>query len=250
MKKPLGHTMENPKAVTAQKHAGKHSDSVRGRPAARGAPAAVTSGGQSAVAPPRRPSFREQQFQAREDAILQVVNRMLSSKGYDLMTMDEVAAEVGIAKPSLYKHFDSKEVLAATAMTHLLHRTMEQIDAQAANPNPLENLKAVLRWALTAHLDGTMPLLPSTRSTIRQALINHAPYVEALIKVTDAFGGWIEAARKKGLIRKSAPTELVMFTMFARACDPTLEFLRETGQYTDPQIVEMMVQTCFEGLAA
>jgi len=32
------------------------------------------------------------------------------------MTVDEVAADVGIAKTSLYKHFESKEELAAAAM--------------------------------------------------------------------------------------------------------------------------------------
>lgn len=195
----------------------------------------------------KRPSFREKQFQAREDAILSVVNRILSTKGYDLMTMDEVAAEVGIAKPSLYKHFDSKEMLAATAMTRLLDRALLQINAQPAEQPALDSLKAVLRWALIAHLEGTMPLLPSTRSTIRQALVNHTPYIERLIQLTDAIGRWIQQARKEGQICKSVPDELVMFTLFARACDPTLQFLRETGQYTNAQIVELMVQVCFEG---
>ena len=195
----------------------------------------------------KRPSFREKQFQAREDAILSVVNRILSTKGYDLMTMDEVAAEVGIAKPSLYKHFDSKEMLAATAMTRLLDRALLQINAQPPEQPALDSLKAVLRWALIAHLEGTMPLLPSTRSTIRQALVNHTPYIERLIQLTDAIGQWIQQARKKGQICKSVPDELVMFTLFARACDPTLQFLQETGQYTNAQIVELMVQVCFEG---
>ena len=49
----------------------------------------------------------------REDAIIASVNRLLAEKGFDLMTVDEVAADVGIAKASLYKHFASKEALAA-----------------------------------------------------------------------------------------------------------------------------------------
>lgn len=204
----------------------------------------------AAPAVAKRPSFREQQFQAREAAILTVVNRILSSKGYDLMTMDEIAAEVGIAKPSLYKHFDSKEMLAATAMTRLLERALMQINAQPADQPPLESLKAVLRWALAAHLEGSMPLLPSTRSTIRQSLVNHAPYIEKLIQLTDAIGKWIQAARQQGEISTVVPDELVMFTIFARACDPTLEFLRETGQYSDAQIVELMVHVCFKGFAS
>jgi len=52
-----------------------------------------------------RMSFKEQVLRVREDAIIASVNRLLADKGFDLMTVDEVAADVGIAKASLYKHF-------------------------------------------------------------------------------------------------------------------------------------------------
>ena len=58
-----------------------------------------------------RLSFRQKVHLAREDAIVGTVKRLLAEKGFDLMTVDEVAAEVGIAKASLYKHFPSKEDL-------------------------------------------------------------------------------------------------------------------------------------------
>ena len=61
-------------------------------------------------------------MRVREDAIVESVNRLLADKGFDLMTVDEVAADVGIAKASLYKHFPSKEALAAAAMVRLLQR--------------------------------------------------------------------------------------------------------------------------------
>ena len=63
-------------------------------------------------------------LRAREDAIVSSVNRLLADKGYDVMTVDEVAADVGIAKASLYKHFPSKEALAAAAMIRMLDRAL------------------------------------------------------------------------------------------------------------------------------
>ena len=45
-------------------------------------------------------SFKQQMLQAREDAIIRAVNLLLSEKGFDAMTVDEVAAAVGIAKAS------------------------------------------------------------------------------------------------------------------------------------------------------
>ncbi|HRH05210.1 MAG TPA: helix-turn-helix domain-containing protein, partial [Burkholderiaceae bacterium] len=57
--------------------------------------------------PPVKVSFKAQMLLAREDAIIRSVNLMLALKGFDAMTVDEVAADVGIAKASLYKHFPS-----------------------------------------------------------------------------------------------------------------------------------------------
>jgi AcrR family transcriptional regulator len=54
-------------------------------------------------------SFKQQQLIVRENAIVDATNNLLAKKGFEMMTMDEVAAEVGIAKASLYKHFPSKE---------------------------------------------------------------------------------------------------------------------------------------------
>ena len=43
-------------------------------------------------------SFKAQMLMAREDAIVVAVNRLLAEKGFDLMTVDQVALEVGIAR--------------------------------------------------------------------------------------------------------------------------------------------------------
>ncbi|MCA4427950.1 TetR/AcrR family transcriptional regulator, partial [Acinetobacter baumannii] len=74
-----------------------------------------------------RPRFREQVLQAREEAIVASVNRLLAEKGFDAMTVDEVVADVGIAKASLYKHFTSKEELAAAAMVKVLERALDEV---------------------------------------------------------------------------------------------------------------------------
>ncbi len=74
------------------------------------------------LAVPAKKSFKAQMLEAREQAITASVNRLLSEKGFDAMTVDEVAAEVGIAKASLYKHFSSKEELACAAMVQAMQK--------------------------------------------------------------------------------------------------------------------------------
>ena len=65
-------------------------------------------------------SLKEQQLKLREEAILEAVNALLAEKGYDAMTVDEVAAYIGIAKTSLYKHFESKEAILDEVLTDLV----------------------------------------------------------------------------------------------------------------------------------
>ena len=193
-------------------------------------------------------SFKIQMLRAREDAIVEAANRLLAEKGFDLMTMDQVAANVGIAKASLYKHFSSKEQLAAAGMVRVLGQALSFLTTLPATAPPLDQLKAVVRWMMQARLAGRMPNLPSENSTLRATLLASNDYLTALTLVSDQIGGWIEQAQADGTLSTRLPPMLVLFTLYARACDPVPEFMRLGGQYRDEEIVEWVLATCFEGL--
>lgn len=196
-------------------------------------------------------SFRTTILQAREDAIISVVNRLLAEKGFDLMTVDAVVAEVGIAKASLYKHFTSKEELAAAAMVRVLERALAEVARLQLLPDtPLGRLKAIARWTMEVQLAGEMPSLPAQNSSLRAALGAHKVYTDRLLRLSDELGEWIAAAQGDGSLQSSLPPELVLYTLFARACDPVLGLLKLSGQHSDAQIIEMLLATCFGGLAA
>ena len=203
----------------------------------------------SPAAPARR-SFREQMHLAREDAIVQAVNRLLAEKGFDAMTVDEVAAEVGIAKASLYRHFPSKEDLAAEAMVRTLERAQAFLDGLDTHLSPLQRLQAAVRWMLEVQLQGQMPSLPSANSSLRGTLMAHQAYMDRLMSVSEKLGSWIEAAQAEGSLDKTLPPIAVLYTLYARACDPVPGFLRSTGEYSDEQIIDLLLRTSFQGLAA
>ena len=196
-------------------------------------------------------SFKLQVRQVREDAIVASANRLLAEKGFDAMTVDEVAADVGIAKTSLYKHFTSKEELAAAAMIRVLDQALAFLATLEARAkvSALSQLKAVARWAMQVQLAGEMPSLPAQNSTLRAALMANKIYIERLIQVSDKLGAWITAAQKSGQLNRKLPAEVVLYTMFARACDPVLGLLKSSAGYSDEQIIAMLLTTCFDGLA-
>ena len=198
---------------------------------------------------PPKASFKAQMLQAREEAIVQAVIRLLSEKGFDAMTVDEVAAAVGIAKASLYKHFPSKEDLAAAAMVHVIRRAQAFLLTLPASASPLDQLRAVVRWMMELQLANEMPSLPSRNSTLRATLLGNKDYLDGLMEISDQLGGWIESAQAAGSLDADVPPLVVLYTLFARACDPVPEFLQASGLYTDAQIIELMLRTCFNGIA-
>jgi len=199
-------------------------------------------------APSTRTSFKEKMRQAREDAIVQTVNRLLAERGYEAMTVDAVAAEVGIAKASLYTHFPSKEDLAAAAMVRVLLQVSAHMDGLAPELPALARLRAVVAWAMHAKLAGQMPFLPSHNSALRATLMAHSDYLAALGAISARLTGWIVAAQVQGHLRTHLPPQVILYTLYARACDPVLDYLKLDGLYTDAQMVDLVLDTCFQGL--
>jgi TetR/AcrR family transcriptional regulator of autoinduction and epiphytic fitness len=198
-----------------------------------------------------RPTFRERMLRSREEAIVVSVNRLLAEKGFETMTMDEVAADVGIAKASLYKHFSSKEELAGAAMIRVVERALEHLDKlDRDGPSAeIDQLKAMTRWALEQQLAGEMPALPAQNSALRSALMANKTYLDRLLRLSDRLGASITAAQRAGDLNRELPPELVLYTLFARACDPVLSLLKASGSLSDQQIAAALISTCFDGLA-
>ena len=193
--------------------------------------------------------FKKQQFEAREEAILDAVNRLLSEKGFNLMTMDDVAEAVGVAKGSLYKHFSSKEKLAAAVMTRLLTQTVEVLDQMPDDWRAARRLEEILRWSLQHRMRGGVPHLPSTRGALQRALLFNLEYLALALKVNKRFYALVEEAKRNGDINREVPDDVIVYTLYARSCDPTVEYLRRDRKLSDEQIVEAMVEATFHGLA-
>jgi hypothetical protein len=93
-----------------------------------------------------------------------------------------------------------------------------------------------------------MPSLPSQNSSLRATLMGSKDYMNGLMEVSDVLGAWIEAAQAQGTLNAKIPAIAVLYTLYARACDPVLEFLKMGGQHDDTQIVDLVMSTCFDGL--
>jgi len=62
------------------------------------------------------------QPRSTRDAILDATDRLLAKYGYKKMTIDDLAADVGIGKGSVYLHFSSKEEIALSHIDRIIDR--------------------------------------------------------------------------------------------------------------------------------
>ncbi len=82
----------------------------------------------------------------REQQVLDAAHRLFAERGYREVTMDAVAAAVGVTKPLLYAYFGNKEQLYLACVSRTGEALAAAIDAAvAAASAPGEGLKAALR---------------------------------------------------------------------------------------------------------
>lgn len=81
---------------------------------------------------------RQAQFRAREALIFQVAEQLLLENGESGMTLDALAAELDLAKGTLYKHFQSKDELYILLIIRNENMLLEMIkDSEKAFPEHL-----------------------------------------------------------------------------------------------------------------
>lgn len=73
-----------------------------------------------------------------KSAILDAAERLLAGSGYKKMTIDDLAAEVGIGKGSVYLHFSSKEEIALSHIDRIIERLKGRLAGIAAKKVPAE----------------------------------------------------------------------------------------------------------------
>jgi len=89
------------------------------------APATTPVGGRAAKA-----------AQTRSD-LLTAAQHLISTKGYEAASVDEIAREAGYTKGAFYTHFDSKQDLFLAVMNERTKASSQRLESVAPERNPL-----------------------------------------------------------------------------------------------------------------
>jgi AcrR family transcriptional regulator len=103
---------------------------------------------------PAMTSTRDTEAPRTRDRILDVALELFTAKGYDATSMREVAEQLGITKPALYYHFDSKEDIVRALLADMEHQVADLVTWAREQPyTPDLRLDVLARWSdvMAAH---------------------------------------------------------------------------------------------------
>jgi len=134
--------------------------------------------------------------QATRDIIVQTASKLFYEKGYNLTGINEVIAEAGIAKATLYSHFRSKEDLCIAYLEEKDTVSVSQLKAFCEDkPKGKARLIAVIEYLIpffeSKEFNGcwcirTIAEIPreneKIRAVIQQQKRNHLNYIRSLVK--------------------------------------------------------------------
>lgn len=109
------------------------------------------------------------------DRILDAAERLLGRFGYRKMTVDDIAAEAGIGKGTVYLSFPSKEEVVLSTVDRIVERACTAMEAAAAGQaSAPERLRAMLRARILVRFEavaGYSASLNDLLGSIRAALL-------------------------------------------------------------------------------
>lgn len=172
------------------------------------------------------------------EAILDATDRLLSTRGYQKMTIDDLAQEVGIGKGSVYLHFSSKEEIVLSHIDRIVERLKEKLSVIAAKNSPVEKrLKEMLLMRVLHRFDSVQhytqninDLLASLRS---QVLARREMYFAEEAKI---FADVIKQGQQSGVFAKGNQANVA--EMFLLATNSLLPASLSTGELGEREEIE------------
>lgn len=138
--------------------------------------------------------------EAVKDAILDATDRLLARFGYRKMTVEDIAAEAGIGKGSIYLHFSSKEEVVLSHIDRIVDRLQRRLkDIARSDATAAERLRLMLLTRVLFRFDSIQHYtqsLDDLLAALRPGLLaRRAKYFETEAQI---FAEVLNAGRQSG----------------------------------------------------
>ncbi|CAN7686609.1 TetR/AcrR family transcriptional regulator [Pseudomonas brassicacearum] len=143
----------------------------------------------------------------KREAILQAAITEFRSSGFEITSMDKIAATAGVSKRTVYNHFPSKEELFAEILNRLWNSITAEQDMPYSPQKPLrEQLQTLLQAKL--HMLADENFLDLARIAIAATI--HSPeraqdMVSRMGQREEGLTAWIRQAQADGRLKPAEP---------------------------------------------
>ncbi len=89
---------------------------------------------------------RAKGMEQNRERILEAAWSLTAAAGFHPVSVDEIAAEAGVGRATIFRHFGSKTELYEAALWHRMSQVeLDRVDAAHQLPDPVDSLAAVLQ---------------------------------------------------------------------------------------------------------
>jgi AcrR family transcriptional regulator len=162
-------------------------------------------------------SLRERRKQMLRDEILEAARALLSQKGYAAMSMDDLAGQVGISKPTLYSHFPTKDDLVVKTAVSEMERFIALIETDIEEQTPLQRLMVVMHNIIQFHAEKVGIEPRAWTPELFQLLCSHEEAMNGIRRIDAAIVSLVQAAVASGEIDRRLDPATVASAFFALA---------------------------------
>jgi AcrR family transcriptional regulator len=160
-------------------------------------------------------SLRERRKQLLREEILETAQMLIAEHGYAAMSMDELAAQAGISKPTLYGHFSSKEEVAGEMIIRHMAWFINWIEQPPSHLTPLAQLIELLREFVHKHLAHQDIPVQVWSPDLFRAVCERVEVTANLHRIHIGVRQLSEAAIASGEINPAFSADSVMLTFFS-----------------------------------
>jgi AcrR family transcriptional regulator len=199
-------------------------------------------------------SLKDRQREERERLILEAAEELLAEKGYHEMSIDEIAARVGVSKGTVYLHFPSKEELVLAYLERGMRRFMQEATvALSSLASPAARIRSLIEliyggaFKRRSQFFGSIYENPELRNRLLDKKREFHTEWDALSQgISQVF----DEGKAQGEFDPTIPTPLLVSMFWSLASPRTYERLLEQEQMPVEEMVSHLNRFFFKGLAA
>lgn len=193
-------------------------------------------------------SLRERRRQMLQAEILRAARVLIAEKGL-AMSMDELAARVGISKPTLYGHFATKEDLIVAAIAQMLQRLLAVVETDTEGQPPLQRLLVLLRTGIAMMFEDGITSFQPIAPEIIQLVRSRPETIDCVQRLDTAVVGLIQQGIAQGSIDPSLNLTGVVLAFFALAQAPKFACLSSVTLAHPAAIANTLATIFAQGVA-